>query len=74
VQAAEVRGAGAVAASFPAGEAPPIDDLKAWIDERDRAHAPKRLSAQLDGVLTPAATTPRTAAAARRSSRAPRRR
>jgi predicted DNA-binding protein (MmcQ/YjbR family) len=35
---------GWVTAQFPAGEAPPVEMLKDWIDESYRAQAPKRLS------------------------------
>ena len=38
---------GWVSAKFPAGRAPPITLLKAWIDESYRAQAPKRLVALL---------------------------
>ncbi len=42
---------GWVSASFAAGERPPIELLRAWIDESFRAIAPKRLSAGLvDGA------------------------
>ena len=34
---------------------PPIDLLKAWIDESYRAQAPKKLVKQLDGAPAPAA-------------------
>jgi hypothetical protein len=38
---------GWVSAKFPSGEKPPIDLLKAWIDESYRAQAPKRLVTSL---------------------------
>jgi predicted DNA-binding protein (MmcQ/YjbR family) len=38
---------GWVTARFEPGERPPLDMLKAWIDESYRAQAPKRLAAQL---------------------------
>ena len=34
---------GWVTAQFPEGKVPPIDVLKAWIDESYRAQAPKKL-------------------------------
>ena len=40
---------GWVSAKFPEGKAPPIEMLKAWIDESYRAQAPKRLVATLTG-------------------------
>jgi len=39
---------GWVSAQFTSGVAPPIDLLKAWIDESYRAQAPKKLVAQLE--------------------------
>ena len=38
---------GWVSAEFPDGKLPPIEMLKAWIDESYRAQAPKKLVAQL---------------------------
>jgi len=38
---------GWVTATFSAGEALPVDMLKAWIDESYRAQAPKKLAASL---------------------------
>jgi hypothetical protein len=38
---------GWVSAKFPPGKKPPIDLLKAWIDESYRAQAPKKLVASL---------------------------
>lgn len=43
---------GWVTAEYPAGRTPPIDMLKAWIEESYRAQAPRRLVAQLDGART----------------------
>ena len=40
---------GWVSAQFGASDAPPVDMLKAWIEESYRAQAPKKLVAQLDG-------------------------
>lgn len=40
---------GWVSAQFPANEVPPVDMLKAWIDESYRAQAPKKLLKQLAG-------------------------
>ena len=39
---------GWVSATFPEGQLPPVDLLKAWIDESYRAQAPKKLLAQLE--------------------------
>ena len=41
---------GWVSAKFAAGEMPPVDLFKEWIDESYRAQAPKKLVAQLDGA------------------------
>lgn len=38
---------GWVSAKFPPGKKPPVDLLKAWIDESYRAQAPKKLVASL---------------------------
>jgi len=38
---------GWVSANFPPGKKPPLDLLKAWIDESYRAQAPKKLVASL---------------------------
>ena len=38
---------GWVSAKFPPGKEPPVDLLKAWIDESYRAQAPKKLVASL---------------------------
>ncbi len=52
---------GWVAAEFPDGKLPPIDVLKAWIDESYRAQAPKKLVKQLGEapVAAPAPTKKR---------------
>jgi predicted DNA-binding protein (MmcQ/YjbR family) len=39
---------GWVSADFSAGQPPPIDLLKAWLDESYRAQAPKKLLRELD--------------------------
>jgi len=39
---------GWVSARFPKGTTPPVDLLKAWIDESYRAQAPRKLVAQLE--------------------------
>ena len=47
---------GWVSAKFARGETPPVDMLKAWIDESYRAQAPKKLVASLsspDATSTP---------------------
>lgn len=41
---------GWVSAQFAAGETPPVDMLKAWIDESYRAQAPKKLVKSLGGA------------------------
>src|SRR5688572_25180409 len=41
---------GWVTATFEAGDVPPVDLFKEWIDESYRAQAPKKLVATLDGV------------------------
>lgn len=46
---------GWVTARFPEGQAPPVDLLKAWIDESYRAQAPKKLVALLAASGKPAA-------------------
>src|SRR5687767_3034996 len=48
---------GWVSARFEAGQRPPVDMLKAWIDESYRAQAPKRLVAELDARGGSAAQT-----------------
>ena len=54
---------GWVTATFGAEDKPPLDILKAWIDESYRAIAPKKLVASL-----PDQTKPNRTAASRRSS------
>ena len=49
--------AGWVTAQFEAGDTPPLDLLRSWIDESYRAQAPKKLVAALDTV-SPAAGVP----------------
>jgi predicted DNA-binding protein (MmcQ/YjbR family) len=39
---------GWVSAKFPPGQKPPVDMLKAWIDESYRAQAPKKFVASLE--------------------------
>ena len=46
---------GWVSAEFPEGQVPPIDVLKAWVDESYRAQAPKKLVKQLDAGVPDAA-------------------
>ena len=50
---------GWVTARFEAGEKPPVDLLKRWIDESYRAVAPKRLAARLAARSEPPAAGPR---------------
>ena len=54
---------GWVSAEFPAGRVPPIEVLKAWIDESYRAQAPKKLVASLTtaapGAKPPAKRAPK---------------
>jgi hypothetical protein len=61
---------GWVSATFPEGEAPPIDMLKAWIDESYRAQAPKKLVATL-APASSALPAPEKAAAPAKAARAP---
>lgn len=42
---------GWVSAEFPEGQVPPLDLMKAWIDESYRAQAPKKLVAQLESAV-----------------------
>jgi predicted DNA-binding protein (MmcQ/YjbR family) len=49
---------GWVSARFPDGEVPPVEMLKAWIDESYRAQAPKKLVKQLDAGGAAAAPAP----------------
>jgi predicted DNA-binding protein (MmcQ/YjbR family) len=62
---------GWVSAVFTGQKTPPLDVLKAWIDESYRAIAPKRLLKALDGAEPAAkpATARRKPAAARASSK-----
>ena len=50
---------GWVSASFDDKTPPPVDMLKAWIDESYRAQAPKKLLKQLDGGNVPLPATPK---------------
>ena len=50
---------GWVSAQFSKGETPPMDLLKAWIDESYRAQAPKKLVASLTTVTSEADTLAR---------------
>jgi len=65
---------GWVSARFEAGEAPPVELLRAWIDESYRAVAPKTMVARLPAAATVGAkagvtaTSPRTGPKARRRS------
>jgi predicted DNA-binding protein (MmcQ/YjbR family) len=67
---------GWVSAKFDAGEVPPVDMLKAWIDESYRAQAPKKLVATLEGGAVKGAgssgarTRPNSAAATKRTATA----
>lgn len=69
---------GWVTASFGAGDRPPVDVFKQWIDESYRAQAPKRLVAELDGgapAKPKGAAKPKTArprASAKPTARKPR--
>jgi predicted DNA-binding protein (MmcQ/YjbR family) len=68
---------GWVTAAFSKGESPPVDMLKAWIDESYRAQAPKKLVALLptdkgDGERAPQATKAKRSLA--KGETAPRRR
>ena len=64
---------GWVSAQFPEGQLPPVELLKAWIDESYRAQAPKSLVKQLDGgkagATAPAKKAPARAAAKRKRKR-----
>jgi predicted DNA-binding protein (MmcQ/YjbR family) len=44
---------GWVSARFERGESPPVEMLKAWIDESYRAQAPKKLVASLSSTAAP---------------------
>jgi predicted DNA-binding protein (MmcQ/YjbR family) len=50
---------GWVSARFERGETPPVDMLKAWIDESYRAQAPKKLVASLSSGVDQASKTAR---------------
>ncbi len=63
---------GWVSALFPDNQLPPIDMLKAWIDESYRAQAPKKLLKQLAAAPAPASKTKKPAARAKKPT--PRRR
>ncbi len=56
---------GWVSAQFPDNQLPPIDMLKAWIDESYRAQAPKKLLKQLAAAPAPASKTKKPAARAK---------
>src|SRR5262245_38091611 len=64
---------GWVSASFAKGDIPPIDVLKAWIDESYRAQAPKKLVASLAAPLSAPApsATPRSKSRAAPARRRP---
>jgi predicted DNA-binding protein (MmcQ/YjbR family) len=69
---------GWVTATFEAGQTPPVDMLKEWIDESYRAQAPKKLVATLTGTRTagksePKTNKPKRAAAKKASTRRSRR-
>jgi hypothetical protein len=49
---------GWVAARFAASDRPPLEMLKAWLDESYRAQAPKKLVAQLGAPATGASRPP----------------
>jgi len=57
---------GWVSAKFEAGETPPIEMLKAWIDESYRAQAPKKL---VKSLSSPAHAAPEKASAKRSAPR-----
>jgi predicted DNA-binding protein (MmcQ/YjbR family) len=57
---------GWVSASFEAGDVPPLDLLRIWIDESYRAIAPKSLVGGLPAMPDLIANSPRTGQAARR--------
>ena len=68
---------GWVSAEFPAGQVPPVDVLKSWIDESYRAQAPKKLVKQLDAgpdagaaAITPKSSKPKSKPAAKKTRRA----
>lgn len=59
---------GWVSARFEASEAPPLELLRAWIDESYRAVAPKKVVARLPAASGVSAASPRTARRRRRPS------
>jgi len=65
---------GWVSAEFSEGQPPPVDVLKAWIDESYRAQAPKKLVASLATPMTAATALGKAAAPAKvaRASSSPR--
>jgi hypothetical protein len=67
---------GWVTAKFPDGQVPPIDVLKAWLDESYRAQAPKKLIAQIGVAPATAssAVTKKKPAAAPKKKSAPKKR
>lgn len=62
---------GWVTATFALKDAPPVDLLKAWIDESYRAQAPKKLIAQLDTDGGAPAKPPKTPLEQRASANPP---
>src|SRR5262245_47503826 len=64
---------GWVSARFAEGETPPMDLLKAWIDESYRAQAPKKLAASVPPLAgaAPAADAPKADLAPKKGARAP---
>lgn len=61
---------GWVSAKFSAGQKPPVELLKAWIDESYRAQAPKKLVAALDaGPGAPAKAADKPARKASKSAK-----
>jgi predicted DNA-binding protein (MmcQ/YjbR family) len=60
---------GWVSAEFPKGVLPPIDMLKAWIDESYRAQAPKKLLASLDAGTPQRKSAAKQKPAAKKSAR-----
>jgi predicted DNA-binding protein (MmcQ/YjbR family) len=59
---------GWVSATFAANEAPPLELLRAWIDESYRAVAPRKVVANLPPGAGVSATSPRTGRRPRRPS------
>jgi hypothetical protein len=66
---------GWVSAQFSEGQTPPIDLLKAWIDESYRAQAPKKLTASLSKATSElgASSKPKKPRRTRSSSRSTKR-